>query len=147
MRAKLIHDGTEKTWAVIFRHGDEVVEGLKDFARRQELAGSHFTAIGAFSEVTLAYFNWESKQYIQIPVREQVEVLSLVGDIALKPDGSPEVHAHAVVGRSDGTTLGGHLMAGHVRPTLEVMLVESPRHLQRKQDPESGLALIDLDAF
>ena len=127
MQAQLLNDGAEKTWAIIFRHGDEVVEGLKAFAWQNGLAGSHFTAIGAFSDVTLAYFEWESKQYKSIPVPEQVEVLSLVGDIALKPDGSPEVHAHVVVGRPDGTTRGGHLMEGHVRPTLEVMLVKSPR--------------------
>ena len=42
---------------------------------------------------------------------EQVEVLSLIGDVALK-DGEPKVHAHVVVGRSDGSTRGGHLMDG-----------------------------------
>ena len=29
-----------------------------------------------------------------------------------------------------------------VRPTLEVILTESPAHLRREHDPESGLALI-----
>ncbi len=106
------------------------------------MAGSHFTAIGAFREATLAYFDWEKKEYRKIPVREQVEVVSLIGDIALAPDGSPKVHAHAVLGRPDGAALGGHLMEGHVRPTLEVTLVETPEHLRRKHDPQSGLALI-----
>ena len=134
----------EKTFAVIFDSGDEVKAGLLAFAREQRLAGSHFTAIGAFSDVTLGYFDWQKKDYKKIPVREQVEVLSLVGDVSLKENGEPEVHVHVVVGRSDGTTLGGHLMEAHVRPTLEVMVVESPRQLQRRHDPESGLALIRL---
>jgi predicted DNA-binding protein with PD1-like motif len=80
---------------------------------------------------------------VKIPIHAQVEVLSLVGDIALK-DGQPMVHAHVVAGKSDGTAHGGHLIEGHVRPTLEVMLVESPKFLQRTHDEESGLALIDL---
>ena len=92
----------------------------------------------------LGYFDWEKKDYLKIPVHEQMEVLSLVGDIALSEKDEPKVHAHAVLGRSDGTTRGGHLLEGHVRPTLEVMLVESPRHLRRQHDPQSGLALIRL---
>jgi len=75
-------------------------------------------------------------------IQEQVEVLSLIGDIALD-DGEPKVHAHVVVGKSDGTAHGGHVLEAHVRPTLEVVLTESPRHLRKRFDPESCLALID----
>jgi uncharacterized protein len=142
MRVKLLQDQPGKTFAAIFDTGDEVKEGLLALAREKRLAGSQFTAIGAFSDVVLGYFDWQSKQYKKIPVREQVEVLSLIGDIALKENGDPEAHAHVVVGRADGSTMGGHLMEAHVRPTLEVILVESPRHLLRKHDPETGLALI-----
>jgi predicted DNA-binding protein with PD1-like motif len=100
-------------------------------------------AIGAFRDATLGYFDWKSKDYQKIPVVEQVEVLSLIGDVAIS-DGKPTVHAHVVVGRADGSTRGGHLLQGHVRPTLEVVLVESPAHLRKRHDPESGLALIAL---
>jgi predicted DNA-binding protein with PD1-like motif len=115
---------------------------LQAFAREKQLAGSHFTAIGAFREATLGYFDWDRKDYKQIPVREQVEVLSLVGDVARDEKGEPKLHAHVVLGKSDGTAHGGHLLEAVVRPTLEVILVESPRHLQRRHDPETGLALI-----
>jgi predicted DNA-binding protein with PD1-like motif len=94
--------------------------------------------------VTLGYFDWRRKDYQKIPLREQVEVLSLLGDVALDEKGGPKIHAHVVVGRSDGNAHGGHLLEAHVRPTLEVILVESPRHLQRRHDPESGLGLIRL---
>ncbi|HZO88846.1 MAG TPA: PPC domain-containing DNA-binding protein [Chthonomonadaceae bacterium] len=145
MQARLLANQAEKTYALIFETGDEVMAGLRDFARRQQLSGSHFTAIGAFQDVVLAYFEWQKKEYKPIPIQEQVEVVSLVGDIALK-DGQPQVHAHVVVAKSDGTAYGGHLLEAHVRPTLEVVLTEEPRHLQRKYDAQSGLALIDLEA-
>ncbi len=106
------------------------------------MAGSHFTAIGAFRDATLAYFDWDRKEYLKNPVREQVEVVSLIGDVALAPDGAPKVHVHVVLGRRDSTALGGHLMEAHVRPTLEVTLTETPQHLRRQHDPQSGLALI-----
>ncbi len=89
----------------------------------------------------LGYFDWEKKEYLPIPIREQVEVLILAGDVTLQ-GGEPKVHAHVVVGKRDGSAHGGHLLEAHVRPTLEVMLEESPRHLVRQMDPASGLALI-----
>jgi predicted DNA-binding protein with PD1-like motif len=144
MKAKLLNDQGEKVYALVFDTGDEVVAGLTEFAGANHLGGSHFTAIGAFRDVTLGYFDWQKKEYQRIPVREQVEVLSLVGDIALDEKGQPKVHAHVVVGKSDGTAHGGHLLEAHVRPTLEVTLAEAPRYLHRNYDPESKIALIRL---
>ncbi len=145
MEAKQIHeeDG-QKTFALIFDTGDEVMAGLTGFAKENDLSAASLTAIGAFSGATLGFYNLEAKEYEKIPVDEQVEVLSLVGDIAPKEDGEPQVHAHVVVGRSDGTTRGGHLLEAYVRPTLEVILVESPEHLRRKFDEGVGLALIEV---
>jgi uncharacterized protein len=141
MRSQLLHEDREKTYALIFDKGDEVMDGLTRFAVEAGLGGAHFTAIGAFSEVTLGYFDRDRREYKQIPVQEQLEVLSLIGDVALK-DGEPQVHAHVVVGRSDGSTRGGHLLGAKVWPTLEVIVTESPRHLRKVHDPETGLALI-----
>jgi predicted DNA-binding protein with PD1-like motif len=143
MRHKLLHeqDG-QRTFALVFDKGDEVVEGLTNFAAEGGLGAASFTAVGAFGGATLGYFDRERKEYQKIPVEEQVEVLSLLGDVALK-DGEPQVHAHVVLGRSDGTTRGGHLLEADVWPTLEVILVETPGHLQKTTDEETGLALID----
>ncbi len=144
MKAKLLHEQQgQKTFALVFDTGDEVVSGLLAFAKKEHLGGSHFTAIGAFSDVTLGFFDWDKKDYQKLKISEQVEVLSLIGDISLN-EGEPKVHAHVVVGKSDGTAHGGHLMEAHVRPTLEVIVVESPKHLIRRTDDETGLALITL---
>ncbi|MCA1574194.1 MAG: DNA-binding protein [Acidobacteria bacterium] len=143
MRTKLIHNDGEKTFAIVFDKGDEVASGLLAFAKDSDLSASHFTAIGAFESVTLGYFERERKDYKKITIDEQVEVLSLVGDIVLKGD-DPKVHAHVVVGKANGTAHGGHLLEARVWPTLEVILVESPEHLKRKVDKETGLALISL---
>jgi predicted DNA-binding protein with PD1-like motif len=143
MKTKLISQERDKTYAVILDDGDEFMEALERFAEEQGIQAAHFTAIGGFSRATLGYYDMEKKEYREIPVDEQVEALSLVGDIALKGE-EVEVHAHAVAGKADGSTVGGHIMEAFVRPTLEVMLTESPSHLQRKVDERSGLALINL---
>jgi predicted DNA-binding protein with PD1-like motif len=144
MRTKLLNENGERIFAVIFETGDDPVAGLTRFADEQKLGASAFTAIGAFSEATLGYFDWEKKDYERIPVKDQVEVLALVGDVALQ-DGKPKLHAHVVLGRRDGSACGGHLLAARVRPTLEVIVTESPAHLGRKHDPVTGLALIDIE--
>jgi predicted DNA-binding protein with PD1-like motif len=145
MKHKVINEGPERTIALVFDSGDEVVKTLERFAADKGLDASRFTAIGAFQRATLGYFDWERKDYQRIPVDEQVEVLSLVGDLALDGD-RPKLHAHAVLGRRDGSTVGGHLLEATVRPTLEVLLVESPGYLRRSFDRASGLHLIDIGA-
>lgn len=149
MRATLIQKAAPKTFAVVFDKGDEVMAGLTELARAHRLAASRFTAIGAFTDVTVGYFQPDRKDYKRIALREQVEVLSLAGGITLDERGEPKVHAHVVVGKSDGTAHGGHLLEAHVWPTLEVVIEESPHHLRRRPDPETGLAVIaigDLEA-
>lgn len=143
MRFKQIEQ-EPKTFILIFETGDELANGLKQFAQQQNLAGSSFKAIGAFSAVKLGWFNWETKKYeTSVDLNEQVELLSLIGDVALK-DGKPQVHAHAVIGKRDGTAHGGHLLEATVRPTCELVLTESPEHLQKQVDPEVGIALISV---
>lgn len=144
MKSKLLLDEDEKVYAVVFETGEEVVAGLMQFALDKQLTASQITAIGALSEVTLGYFNLEKRDYKHIPLKEQVEVLSLVGNVATDKN-KPKIHAHIVVGKSNGSAYGGHLIEAYVRPTLEVIIQETPEHLWRKPDPATGLALIDLD--
>jgi predicted DNA-binding protein with PD1-like motif len=143
MKAELLNEhGGLRTFALVLGTGDEAMGVLTSFARDHQLHATQFTAIGAFSRVVVAYFDWETKQYRQIPIAEQVEVLSLVGDITLEDD-QPKVHAHVVIGKADATAHGGHLIEGLVRPTLEILLTETPAHLRRRFDPQTGLSLID----
>jgi uncharacterized protein len=144
MKSALIerHDDLS-TYVVVLQLGDEAMSSLKAFAEEKKLAGSEFTAIGAFSRAVVAYFDWTTKRYRNIAIDEQVEVLSLAGNISLEGE-QRRVHAHTVVGRRDASAHGGHLVEGQVRPTLEVVITELPRRLQRRFDPQSGLALIDL---
>lgn len=144
MQARSLSSAPERTYALVFEHGDQVMTTLERFAAKHALTASRLSAIGAFEQATLGYFDWQRKEYERIPVDQQVEVLSLTGDVTLE-EGRPKLHVHCVLGKRDGSTVGGHLIEARVRPTLEVLLIESPGHLQRRHDPESGLALIRFD--
>jgi predicted DNA-binding protein with PD1-like motif len=143
MKTALLDErGGLRTFVIVLATDDEAVKSLTTFAVNERLAASHFTAIGAFSRAVVAYFDWSAKQYRHISIDEQVEVLSLIGDVTIE-DGKPKIHAHVVLGKADATAHGGHLIEASVRPTLEIVVTETPRPLHRRFDPASGIALID----
>ena len=145
MKSKLLTRANTAIYALVFDKGDEVVSELQRFAESEHLDSSHFTAIGAFQTAVLQYFNPETKAYEDIPIEQQVEVLTMAGNVTLDPDGV-KIHTHVVVGLRDGSTRGGHLKQASVFPTLEVVIEETPDYLRRRYDSETGLTLIDLDA-
>jgi predicted DNA-binding protein with PD1-like motif len=144
MKAKIIEDAEVVTYVVVCDPGDEAVAVLTQFARAERLEASQITAVGAFERATVGWFDRAARQYRRIPVDEQCEVLSLIGDVAEGPDG-PSLHAHVVLGLADGSTRGGHLLEGRVYPTLEVVVTEAPAQLRKVMRPDVGIALIDLD--
>jgi predicted DNA-binding protein with PD1-like motif len=143
MQVQLLSRGQQtKEYAVIFGEGDEAFSGLLAFAQKYHVTSAHFTAIGGLSRATLAWFDPTREMFKKISINGQVEVLAMIGDIALY-QGKPVVHTHMVVGSSDGTTRGGHVLAAYVFPTLEVMVTVDPIAMQKRLDPENGLTLID----
>lgn len=145
MKSKLVaHDASGKTHVLVLDPGEEAFKSIEEFAARETIGGASLTAIGAFSRATVGWFDIEQHSYLRIAVDEQCEVLCAVGDIALGEDGKPAVHVHVVLGMKDGSTRGGHLLEGFVQPTLEVVLTEMPRHLQRRKRADLGISLIDL---
>lgn len=146
MQHKLLNDQNgQRTFAVVLDTGDEVLGCLQKFIVEKGIFAAQFTAIGAFSDAVLKYFDWDKKSYLKNIIKEQVEVASLIGDVATAPSGEPALHAHLVIGKRDGTAMAGHLGEAHVRPTMEIILTESPAHLRKAGDPESGLALIRME--
>ena len=145
MHSKLLWSKAgERTFAVILEPGEEAFSALTAFAGVSGLSGASLTAIGAFERATVGWFDLKKKSYKPSEIDQQCEALSLIGDIATGDDGKPSLHIHAVVGLSDGTTRGGHLLKATVRPTLEVTIVETPAHLRRKKRPDLGIAMINL---
>jgi hypothetical protein len=146
MKTKLLSNIQERReWVMICDPGDDAIAVLQQFADAERLTAAHFTGIGAFAHVTIAWFDLEKKCYQPIEIKEQVEVLSLIGDVA-DSAGKPSVHSHICVAGRDGSARGGHLKAGLVRPTLELIIIESPAHLRKSFRPEFGIPLIDLAA-
>jgi len=146
MQSKLVSKpGETRVWIAVLEMGEEAKLSLLGLAEKEGIEAASFIALGAFERAVIGYFDWQKKTYQPIPIDEQVEVITLVGDIVPDEKGKPSLHAHTVLGRSDGSTRGGHLIEGHVRPTLEITVTETPAHLTRRKHPELGVALIEAD--
>jgi predicted DNA-binding protein with PD1-like motif len=143
---KIAGDAGAGTRIVILESGEEAFSALTKFANEAGITAASLTAIGAFENATVGWFDFEKKTYKKIEIAQQCEVLSAIGDVAVGDDGKASLHVHAVLGLSDGTTRGGHLLEGKVRPTLEVVLTDTPVKLRRKKRADLGIALIDVEA-
>lgn len=139
-------DARARIRVVVLDTGEEAFSALTRLAAEANISAASLTAIGAFEKATVGWFDFDKKTYKKIEVNEQYEVLSAIGDFAIGDDGKASLHIHIVLGLSDGSTRGGHLLNGIVRPTLEVVVTETPAHLRRKKKVDLGIALIDLDA-
>ena len=146
MQSKLVSKpGDTRIWVAVLAKGEEAKQSLLSLAKTENIEAASFVALGAFEKATIGYFDWQTKKYQPIVIDEQMEVITLVGDIVPDEKGKASLHAHTVLGRSDGSTRGGHLIEGIVRPTLEVTITETPGHLTRRKHPELGVALIETD--
>ncbi len=144
MKSKIVEDADVVTYVVVCDAGDEAMASLKRFARSERLEAAQITGVGGFERATVGWFDRSARQFRRIPVDEPSEVLSLIGDVAEAQDG-PGLNVHVVLGLSDGTTRGGHLLEGQVFPTLELVVTENPAELRRVMHPDLGVALIDLN--
>jgi predicted DNA-binding protein with PD1-like motif len=156
MRSRLLseHSGV-RSFVVVLERGDHVMACMAEFAAEHRCAAAEFTAIGAFEWCRFAHFDPETRDYIEHELENQSELLSLNGRITLPRDTDPDapeadevqphLHVHCVISRPDGTAVGGHLVEAEVRPTCEIFVTDHPVRLTRREDPDSGLAVIALD--
>jgi len=144
MKSKSVASGAERVFVLILDQGEEALKAIVDFAEQERIDGASVSAIGAFAEAKVGWFDLSAKKYKPIDVNEQCEVLSLMGDIAKGDDGRASLHLHAVLGLQDGSVRGGHFLSGSVRPTLEVTIRETVAHLRRKKRADLGIALINI---
>lgn len=121
----------QRTFVMVLDTGGEAMASLSELARSEGLAAAQITGIGAFSKAVIRYFSWAEKRYEDIVLDEQVEVASLIGDIAQGDAGEPIVHVHLGLGCSERSAAAGPMACGMIRPTLKLIATESPAHLRR----------------
>ena len=123
---------------LIFKKGENFLEALKKRLENGSIKNGFFYGLGGFSKATLSYYDLKKKKYVERKMKSgPYEVVSLMGNVA----SDMTVHCHAVLGKRDFHTVGGHLMSAVVGGTLEILFSETEA-LSRKFDEETGLNLL-----
>ena len=135
------HPDGSKDYVLVLARGDEIATAMADFAQNEDIAGAHFTAMGAVRDPEVAWFDLSRRQYEATSFSEQMQVITLAGNICRNEDRKTVVHTHVVLGRKDGRALGGHLIRAAVSPTLDVFLTSDPEPIRKRTDMATGLQL------
>ena len=145
LQSRLVSENAagEKTYAVVFAKGDEVLSGLTEFAIAENFTAGAFTAIGALKSARFGWFDEKRKAFRHILINEQVELVSFIGNVALV-NATPQIHAHCGVAYSDGQMRGGHLLEAIVWPTFELFFTTWPTPLIKVHDDETDLSFFNL---
>ena len=123
---------------------EDLIDSIIKLIKNYNIKSGLINCIGALKKFTLGYFDFESKEYLRKEYNIFVELVSCMGNISFK-DGEPIVHLHASIGTKDYTILGGHLFQPSiVSITGEVYIFEIDKKLNRAEDSQFGLTLLDL---
>ncbi|MBU2259703.1 DNA-binding protein [Patescibacteria group bacterium] len=139
MQLKTIEQG----FILRLEQGEEITETITKCIQEQNTEGGMISGVGAAYNVTLQYFNMETKEYEEKLFPEEYEILALSGNISLK-DGKPWPHLHIVLGTKNFQCIGGHLKSATVGATCEIVIQKFQR-LERGHDDATGLHLLDLN--
>jgi uncharacterized protein len=135
VRAKLIgQQGATRIYQLVLAPGTEAVAAISDFVAQNHIQAAHFQGLGACTDAVLGYYDPLTHAYQKTTYKQQMEIVSIIGDAAPTPGYGAGFHAHVGVAFADGTMHGGHLFEAHVSPTLELQLTASPVPLHRAFD-------------
>lgn len=137
-----VPDGVQN-WVVVLSPGDEVLSAMSEFAKAQKVSNAHFVGIGGVKDPEVAWYDLDTKKYKAMKRAEQMEVLTMSGDIVGGENG-PVVHAHMILGDASGNAWGGHLIRATASPLLEIYVTIFPTPIVKKPDPATGLQRMDL---
>jgi len=124
--------------------GEDLIDAVTEIVKKYEIKSGLINIIGALKQFTIGYFNLHTKQYNFKTFNEDVELISCMGNVAYK-EGEPMIHLHVTVGKDDFSILAGHLsQPSIISVTGEVYIYEIAQKLNRVNDPQFDLSLIDL---
>jgi predicted DNA-binding protein with PD1-like motif len=134
-----------KSFLLRLIRGEDILLSLQEFCRHDpEISAGTIQGIGAVSKANVGFF--DGQKYLEIVFTENLELLSLIGNIALEK-GTPNqiIHVHGVFGRKDGSCVGGHILEGcTVSVTSEIQITINEPAVYREEDPDTKLKLLSL---
>jgi hypothetical protein len=123
--------------------GEEIVGAVAAFAWDQRIDAGSVAAVGSAYGVTLGYFDRATREYVRREIAGDLEIVSLLGTIALK-EGKPFPHLHATLSDRECRAVAGHLLEARAAATCELVVRSLGGYVTRTKDEATGLFLLDL---
>ncbi|MBW2962102.1 PPC domain-containing DNA-binding protein [Mesonia aestuariivivens] len=115
---------------------------MESFVNDHDIKAATVVGMGAVNKATLRFYNPATKKYTDKTFSEQMEITNITGNISQKK-GAPYIHLHVTLGRSDYSTIAGHLLSGDINGAGEFVIEKSDGVLKRYHDDATGLNLYD----
>ncbi len=125
-----------------FKKGEEVMSALREYLVQNNIKAAHISGLGAASSLEIAYYNIETKEYERHNINEDLEILSLNGNVGVKEDGETVVHLHGTFGKRDLSVIGGHIFSMQISGAGELHVITFSGEIKRAYDEETGLTLM-----
>lgn len=133
----------ENKYIVSIDNHTEIADALLSFCSETGIKSGSISGIGAIDSMTLRFFNPATKKYVDRQFDEQMEIASLLGNVSTL-DGKTYLHLHIVAGRSDYSTLGGHLLSARLSGAGEFFVEDFGENVERAYSEEIGLNIYKL---
>lgn len=129
------------TYLLRFDKDEELTAAITAFCKTKNIHAGSFFALGAAGELVLSYYNLTTKAYEDKEIHEDVEIISILGNIALL-DKKHMIHMHGSFSKRDFSVLAGHIKKLVVSATCEVTLHVFTGKIERAYDESTGLNLL-----
>jgi len=123
--------------------GEEVLAGLKALCRQESVTLGTVQGIGAVNRAVLGLFDPATKQYRANVFEENLEIVSLTGNITTM-DGEVYLHLHMAVSDEQGRVFGGHLTEAVISVTAEIVVTRIDGMVGRKFSEAIGINLLEV---
>jgi len=124
--------------------GERLSEAVEQFARETNIQGAWVSGLGGALEVTLGFYDLDTKEYQWQTFEGLREIAALQGNLAFDEQGKMMYHLHGVFGDRHYQTVGGHVKDLVAGATVELFVHRAYQPTKRKTDPEVGLQTLDL---
>lgn len=132
---------TDKPFILALKQGENLFEGILRCANAANIKSASISGLGGLFDVTVAYYNLNTKQYQTKLFTGMYELISMNGNIAFF-EGKRFLHIHAALGAENYNVYGGHIMDATVNPSAEISIIPLPDVIDRAYDAQSGLKIM-----
>ena len=124
--------------------GEEIIGTIKEFCKQQAIGSGKVTGIGVLRKAQISYYDLALRDYHHREISEYVELTSLMGNISIM-EGQVFPHLHVTLCDANFNTFGGHLSAGEIGVTGELVIEPFDQEIERKLYQETGFRLLVLE--